>query len=89
MNPMYLVYSPPSMLPTTTLNPTPTASSGAKSSSTSKVKRGLGGDVPNWKGTRKSGMDVTNPDHWWWVGLTMTGVGGLLYFGPRRMGLNG
>lgn len=97
MNPMYLVYSPPTMLPTTTLNPTVSATSGASSTSTSssKLKRGLdfGGsarEVPtNWKVSRKAGMDAMNPDHWWWVGLTMTGVGGLLYFGPRRMGFNG
>lgn len=89
---MYLAYSPPQMLPTTTLNPTVTATSGASSTSTSsKMKRGLGGEtmeVPvNWKMSKKVGMDAMNPDHWWWTGLTLTGIGGLMYFGPRRMGV--
>lgn len=94
MNPMYLVYSPPQMLPTSTLNPTAT-SGAASATSGSKVKRGLGdAEVPiNWKlkleGTQ-GGNDVVhhiNADRLWWIGLGMTGVGGLLYLGPRRMGI--
>ncbi|KAK8210234.1 Reversal of tor2 lethality [Zalaria obscura] len=90
MNPMYLVYSPPEMLPTSTLNPTTSATAGATSTSSSK-KRNMkrdGREVPlNFK-MQKKGMDTMNPDRWWWIGLTLTGVGGLLYFGPRRMGLS-
>jgi hypothetical protein len=60
MNPMYLAYRPPQMLPTTTLNPMPTASATGKS----------------------------NSDKLWWFGLGLTGLGGLLYMGPRRMGIH-
>jgi len=96
MNPMYLVYSPPQMLPTTTLNPTATSSGAASASATSgssKAKRGAA-EVPlNWKlkfPDGKQGTDVVhhiNADRLWWIGLGMTGVGGLLYLGPRRMGI--
>ena len=90
-NPMYLAYSPPMMLPTTTLNPT-TGAATATATSTSKGKRGLDQGVPiNWKmGKMEQGSyahEALNPDRWWWIGLTFTGVGGLLYFGPRRMGI--
>jgi hypothetical protein len=79
MQPMYLVYSPPQMLPTQTLNPTLAAGS-----PTAKAKREIPREVPtNFKmGVQSS---VMNPDGWWWMGLTFTGIGGLLYFGPRRM----
>ncbi|MGI4794093.1 MAG: hypothetical protein ACRYG8_08430 [Janthinobacterium lividum] len=85
---MYLAYSPPLMLPTTTLNPTGSQASATAKSSKLKRSLGLGAsrEVPvNWKMSRKAGID---PDHWWWAGLAMTGVGGLLYFGPRRMGMH-
>lgn len=81
---MYLVYSPPVMLPTSTLNPT----TGATASATSKAKVRRGLEVPiNYKQGASKGIDAMNPDRWWWVGLGMTGLGGLLYFGPRRMGV--
>ncbi|KEQ81806.1 ROT1-like protein [Aureobasidium pullulans] len=82
MQPMYLVYSPPTMLPTQTLNPTLAAGA----TSTSKAKRDVPREVPsNFKMGVQS--QVMNPDRWWWMGLTFTGIGGLLYFGPRRMGM--
>ena len=90
VQPLYLMYSPPQMLPTSTLNPTATATATAGS----KAKRGLDGEVPlNWKsqfdGNRQAGKVVQriNAERLWWVGLGMTGVGGLLYLGPRRMGI--
>ncbi|KAF2219653.1 chaperone for protein-folding within the ER, fungal-domain-containing protein [Elsinoe ampelina] len=89
LNPMYLVYSPPQMLPVSTLNPTSTATS-AGTKSTVKVKRSEM-EVPiNWKmGSRKTiAQHAMNPDWWWWMGMGFTGVGGLLYFGPRRMGIS-
>ncbi|KAK4984883.1 Reversal of tor2 lethality [Elasticomyces elasticus] len=92
LNPMYLAYSPPQMLPTQTLNPTSTSSAaGSKSTSTSnsKARRGLNMEVPiNWKmESQKQGLQSMNADAWWWFGLGMTGLGGILYFGPRRMAL--
>ena len=84
---MYLSFKPPQMLPTSTLNPTATAT-GAKSTastkSSSKVKRALGLEIDV-----KTPLDYAilqekygawaNADRWWWIGLTATGVGSLLY----------
>lgn len=91
MNPMYLAYSPPQMLPTTTLNPTTaTASATGKA----KAKRGLDAEVPlGWKiklasDQQQDVVHYVNADRLWWIGLAMTGVGGLLYLGPRRMGIS-
>lgn len=87
MNPMYLVYSPPQMLPTSTLNPTASATAGATATGSSKLRKR--DEVPlNFKMTQRRAHQVMNPDRWWWIGLTLTGVGGLMYFGPRRMGIS-
>lgn len=93
MQPMYLVYRPPQMLPTTTLHAATSTASGTKS--TGKVKRGLEGvaEAPlNWKLKYEKQLpgdmvQKINPDRLWWIGLSFTGIGGLLYFGPRRLGL--
>lgn len=88
LQPMYLVYSPPQMLPTTTLNPTT-----ASATATGNSKRGLDQEVPvNWKlkfEQKQAGdmVQMINADRLWWIGLGFTGIGGLLYFGPRRLGL--
>ncbi|KAH9845110.1 protein rot1-like [Teratosphaeria destructans] len=93
MNPMYLAYSPPQMLPTSTLNPvTASSTAGSKSTSTNKAKAKRGEfEVPiNWKAKQQDGKEVVhyiNADRLWWIGLAMTGLGGLLYLGPRRMGI--
>ncbi|WPG99549.1 Hypothetical protein R9X50_00236600 [Acrodontium crateriforme] len=83
--PMYLAYKPPQMLPTTTLHSSATATSGGKQ------KRGLDAEVPvNWKFHLDGQEDVVhhiNAERLWWVGIALTGVGGLLYLGPRRMGI--
>jgi hypothetical protein len=90
MNPMYLAYRPPQMLPTTTLNPMQaTASVTGKNS-----KRGLDAEVPlDWKVKLESKntqhmVQHINTDKLWWFGLGLTGLGGLLYMGPRRMGIH-
>ena len=86
LNPMWLIYSTPLMCPTTTLNPMTTAS--ATATGKAKVKRGADFEVPmNFKmGSTHKTLSV-NPDWVWWAGMAFTGGGGLLYFGPRRMGI--
>ena len=96
---MYQMYDPPQMLPTTTLNPivsssaTPTSKAKAKRDTPRRpAKRSVqnGREVPlNWKSKLQSGEVVhrINADRLWWVGLAMTGIGGMLYLGPRRMGV--
>lgn len=90
MQPLYQVFDPPQMLPTTTLHVINTATATAKAG---KAKRGLdGGDVVplNWKSKFEQGDRMVhriNTDRLWWVGLAFTGLGGLLYFGPRRLGI--
>lgn len=88
MQPLYIAFDPPLMLPTTTLHAQVTAKE------TGKSKRGLDSspEVPlNWKSKyeQHTGYMVQriNPDRLWWIGLGFTGIGGLLYFGPRRLGL--
>ncbi|KAL8660990.1 MAG: hypothetical protein Q9202_006010 [Teloschistes flavicans] len=85
MNPMYLAYRPPQMLPTQTLNPTATAS-GAQPSSSNKSKRDLAGDE---HGLVQEALDrhalvkqraSTNADRLWWLGVGMTALGGVGYF---------
>lgn len=84
MNPMYLAYSPPQMLPTQTLNPTATAS-GAKSTGTSKAKRGLedADDFMrplNARALREHRKEPYSPDILWWIGAGMTAIGSVAYF---------
>ena len=80
---MFLAYSPPQMLPTSTLNPTATASAtGGKATGNSRVKRSLDGiESPN-KHAILSPADPFNADRWWWVGVGLTAVGTMLYMLP-------
>lgn len=83
MNPMYLAYRPPQMLPTETLHPaTATGSGGAKSTGKSKVKRGLSADNAEAISEKIlfKGNEPIDADRWWWIGVGMTGLGGVLYF---------
>lgn len=85
MQPMYLRYSPPEMLPTTTLNP-------LKATATGKSKRDLGGKSIDWMKPLKQPETIDlvqriDTERLWWIGLSMTGIGGLLYLGPRRLGM--
>lgn len=84
MNPMYLAYKPPQMLPTQTMNPTTSATGAAAATQTgSKVKkRGLEGmSLPLNKHAlrkRKEPIDV-DVDKWWWFGVVMTALGAVGY----------
>jgi Chaperone for protein-folding within the ER, fungal len=90
MNPMFLVYSPPQMLPTETLNPTST--SGPAATGKSRVKRGLeegrgmGGEKiqqhMSGKNIIQQPPDLLNADKWWWVGVGMTALGTIMYMMP-------
>lgn len=83
LNPMYLAYNPPEMLPTQTLNPTATASGGG-AMSTGKTKRSVEDrhafvEPLNKNVLRKRGEPV-NADKWWWMGVGMTALGGVGYY---------
>lgn len=77
MNPMYLEYNPPQMLPTRTLSPLVTASASATS-------RATGGQKESQKLRLKRDLyqkaEAINPDHVWWLGVGMTGLGLVAYF---------
>ncbi|KAI2788209.1 Protein rot1 [Penicillium oxalicum] len=66
MQPMYLAYQTPKMLPTSTLNPTPTSS---------RKKRDL--SASNLHLVIKE--ELVNSDRWWWTGLLMTSLGGVAF----------
>lgn len=80
LNPMYIAYSPPQMLPTQTLNPTAaTSTGGAKSTGGSKAKRSEFKEPMN----KRAMMKINDPrgaDKWWWIGVGMTAMGGVGYF---------
>lgn len=85
MNPMFLAYKPPMMLPTSTLNPTATATSAA-----AKSKRTAGArDLPipmnqNAKHIKRgieerSLMQRVDLNIIWWTGVGMIVFGGTAY----------
>jgi len=73
---MYIAYKPPQMLPTSTLDPTGSATASTQATGISKMKRGLGifPEVP--KVNNNVWVDA---DRWWWFGVGATGLGSLLY----------
>ncbi|KAL9100861.1 MAG: hypothetical protein Q9187_009312 [Circinaria calcarea] len=84
MNPMYLAYSPPQMLPTQTLNPTTSSTGSPEATGNAKIKRDfadLGGfaEPMNRKALMKR-HEATSADRWWWIGVVMTAIGGVGYF---------
>lgn len=89
LNPMYLAYKPPQMLPTQTLNPTTGApTEGSRPSSTGKSKReltvigdedGLVQEALNRNALSKQ-KDTAKADRLWWLGVGMTALGSVGYF---------
>ena len=95
LNPMYLAYQPPQMLPTVTLNPTASATGGAAATGTGASgklrKRWHGGDGHIVEDEESVGEQLEgnlkrvrkepiDADKWWWIGVGMTAVGGLAYY---------
>ncbi|KAK6337725.1 Reversal of tor2 lethality [Orbilia brochopaga] len=76
MNPLYLTYKPPQMLPTTTLNPvqTETSTSAAPAATATKVKRSFMGIQATLPEAR------SDLDFWWYVALGVTVVGGFGWY---------
>jgi hypothetical protein len=90
MNPMYIAYSPPLMLPTQTMNPTSTPSAtGAAASASGHSKRGVGSDgeyvLPLNKDAKHIKRETETPSKMldanfvWWLGVGMTIFGGGAY----------
>ncbi|KAJ4292088.1 Reversal of tor2 lethality [Kalmusia sp. IMI 367209] len=75
--PLYMAFTPPEMLPTTTLNPLTTSTAGG-AKATAKVKRS---DLPlNVNILSKRTPQQQQADQWWWFGLFLTVSGGALYY---------
>ncbi|KAJ5915010.1 hypothetical protein N7504_003893 [Penicillium tannophilum] len=70
MHPMYLVYRPPKMLPTNTLNPSPN----------SHKKRDFSGSGLHNGFNTIIKEELLSPDRWWWLGVLMTSLGGMAFF---------
>lgn len=68
LQPMYIAYNPPEMLPSKTLNPLTTEAP--------KSKRQLSDGVSSPLSVQNLGL--VNPDRWWWFGVFATSVGGLV-----------
>jgi hypothetical protein len=86
MQPLYLVFSPPQMLPTQTLNPTtgaPTATGN------SKVKRDEAQHILMGKGkpsiVPETPSVLFDADRWWWAGVGLTALGTVMYMLPTSL----
>jgi Chaperone for protein-folding within the ER, fungal len=85
MHPMYLAYTPPQMLPTSTLNPTATSAAAGKPTSKSRVKRAIDyetGEKMESSNTMLAPSEPFNADRWWWAGIGLTAAGTILYMYP-------
>lgn len=85
IQPLYLMYSPPQMLPTQTLNPTaaagqPTGKAKVKRDGEQTVLNGGGGE-----GVQVPISEFYNPDKWWWAGVGLTALGTVMYMLPASM----
>ena len=88
LNAMYLVYKPPQMLPTQTLNPTTAAKTEAAqaTNTASKARRSLNNEhteeifLPLNKKPLLQRKQWTAADQFWWLGAGMTALGSVGYF---------
>lgn len=91
LQPLYLAYQPPQMLPTITMNPTATASSSGSASATNnaKLKREYGLDLSlserikrsleNRYKTNAIKKDSLNYSLWWWTSASMMAIGAVMF----------
>jgi hypothetical protein len=90
MNPMFLAFNPPQMLPTTTMNPTSKATAKATGKA-SRAKRAIPVEMvePLNKDARhinrnfnfeQSLLQRIDLNALWWLGVVMAGFGGAAYF---------
>lgn len=80
--PLYLVYSPPQMLPTQTLNPTSTASATAKAKRDQQIL--MHEDAPLNKNAVIQPKELFDADKVWWAGVGLVAVGSALYMYPSK-----
>lgn len=85
LNPMYLAYKPPQMLPTQPLNPTSTSASEAEQTSSVPSKRDLEDSKIVQMPMRTEDFSRTerrtpNADRLWWFGAGITALGGVGYY---------
>lgn len=90
--PLYLVFRPPMMLPTSVLKPTGSATGAATAAATQSsnkfmFRRSLEEFQQAWSGKRSLPMEVRQElpmlqraNTWFWFGVLTTGVGSVLYF---------
>lgn len=85
MQPLYLAYRPPMMLPTETLNPTETASGKAKSTGKSKrslrdtVKRNLE-NKHRTNAIKSKPKGILNSELVWYLSVGMIAIGSVMFF---------
>ncbi|ODQ47049.1 hypothetical protein PICMEDRAFT_31069, partial [Pichia membranifaciens NRRL Y-2026] len=75
MQPLYLAYQPPQMLPTITMNPTATAEYGLDLSLSERIKRSL----ENRYKTNAIKKDSLNYSLWWWSSASMMALGAIMF----------
>lgn len=78
VQPLYLAYSPPLMLPTETLNPT--ASSDAAATGAARMVKRIRRSLENRGRTNAVRVSRVDFDFWWWVSVGVVGVGSVGYF---------
>lgn len=89
MQPLYLAYQPPEMLPTITMNPTASSGSASQSTGQSNEKREYGLDdslkgrirrsLENRYKTNAIRKDSFNHSLWWWSSLSMMVLGAVIF----------
>lgn len=82
VQPLYLAYRPPMMLPTETLNPTSGANSTSNSSSTNEkrsLKQRIKRSLENKKRTNAVIVSKFDHDFYWWGSVLLLGAGSLGY----------